>query len=119
MPFGGHQQVCKNKLLSLMPYTHLLPMPLYKALIRAFGENKEVLDELVEIKTLGISIERFERIVKQENYAIASRTLYLINPIYKYKFGISARKQFGLIALLPFIRNFFTTCAYYLIEDKK
>jgi SAM-dependent methyltransferase len=119
MPFGGHQQICKNKLLSLAPYTHLLPMPLYKALIRAFGESKEVLNELVELKTLGISIERFEKIVKQENYHITQRTWYLINPIYKYKFGLAARKQFGLIAAIPFIRNFFTTAAFYLIEDKK
>src|SRR5215471_12574104 len=40
MPFGGHQQVCKNKLLSVLPYYHLLPGPIYKAMLRAGGESE-------------------------------------------------------------------------------
>lgn len=29
-PFGGHQQICNNKLLSHLPWFHLLPRPVYK-----------------------------------------------------------------------------------------
>ena len=36
MPFGGHQQVCKNKLLSITPYFHLLPDFLYKGILKLF-----------------------------------------------------------------------------------
>jgi 2-polyprenyl-3-methyl-5-hydroxy-6-metoxy-1,4-benzoquinol methylase len=27
MPFGGHQQLCRNKVLAKLPYYHLLPRP--------------------------------------------------------------------------------------------
>jgi hypothetical protein len=49
--------------------------------------------DLVEIKDTGISIERFERIVKQCGYNILHHRHYLINPIYKYKFGWKAKSN--------------------------
>jgi 2-polyprenyl-3-methyl-5-hydroxy-6-metoxy-1,4-benzoquinol methylase len=117
MPHGGHQQVCSNKFLSILPWFHLLPTFLYKNLLKLLGENQFTIKELLEIKDTGISIERFERIVQKANYIIPAKTFYLINPIYKYKFGFQPRKQFKLIAAIPFVRNFFTTCAYYLIKN--
>lgn len=117
MPHGGHQQVCSNKFLSILPWFHLLPAFLYKNFLKLFGENQFTIKELLEIKDTGISIERFERIVQKANYTIPAKTFYLINPIYRYKFGLQPRKQFGLIAAIPFVRNFFTTCVYYLIKN--
>lgn len=119
MPFGGHQQICHSKLLSLMPYFHLLPSVLYKFILQIFGENKAVIQELLEIKQTGISIERFEKIIKETNYQICKKDWFLINPIYEYKFNLKPRLQFNLIRKIPIIRNFFTTCVYYLIEIKK
>ncbi len=113
MPFGGHQQILKNKLLANMPYYHLLPTPLYGGLLRAFGQDPA---GLLEIKETGISIERFERIVKRTGYRISAVRHYLINPIYEFKFGLKPREQVGLIRHIPYLRDFFTTCAYYLIE---
>ncbi len=115
MPFGGHQQLCRNKWLSKLPYYHLLPMPLYKGILQAFGEPESVKKDLEEIKETGISIERFERIAKA-NYEILIRQLYLFNPIYQYKFNVKPRKQSGLIAPLPYVRDFVSTCVYYLIR---
>lgn len=117
MPFGGHQQVAKSKILSALPYYHMLPRPLYGWILRALGESPQKVANMLEIKDTGISIERFERILRDEKYTILKRQLYLINPIYKYKFGVSARKQLGLISAIPVLRNFLSTCAYYLIED--
>lgn len=119
MPFGGHQQICKNKVASLLPYYHLLPLFLYKAMLRMFGESDNIIADLEEIKETGISLERFERIVKETGYTIQVKTLYFINPIYKVKFGLKPRKQLGLIAAIPWLRNFFTTCGYYLITPAK
>lgn len=116
MPHGGHQQVCRSKFLSMLPWFHLLPAPLYKAVLKAGGESEPVIRELLEIKDTGISIERFERIVKKSGYTIPLKTHYLVNPIYKYKFGWSPREQFSLISAIPFVRNVFSTCAYYLIK---
>ena len=119
MPFGGHQQVAKSKVLSSVPYYHMLPRSIYKWILKAFGESPQKVENMLEIKDTGISNERFEKILKKENYTTLKRQLYLINPIYKYKFGLSARKQLGIISAIPVLRNFLSTCAYYLIEENK
>lgn len=115
MPFGGHQQICKNKVLAKLPYMHLLPRPLYRSILTWGGESSIHIDELMEVKETGISIERFEKCIKSANMSILKRTYYLINPIYQYKFGLKARKQNVIIASIPWLRNYFTTCMYYLI----
>lgn len=119
MPFGGHQQIAHNKWLSKLPYYHLLPMPLYKGMLKAFGESEKMVEDLAEIKETGISLERFERIVKKTDQQVTNKCLYLINPIYEYKFGLKPRTQVGLIKAIPFFRNFLTTCGYYLVAPVK
>lgn len=116
MPHGGHQQICNSKVISMFPYLHLLPAPFYKGVLKAAGEKQRAIEELLEIKETGISIERFERILKHHKYEIILRRFYLINPIYKYKFGWKPRLQSGFISRIPFFRNFVTTCMYYLIR---
>jgi 2-polyprenyl-3-methyl-5-hydroxy-6-metoxy-1,4-benzoquinol methylase len=116
MPHGGHQQVCKSKFLSVLPYFHLLPNPIYKAILKLSGEYDAVINELLENKATGISIERFERIVKASGFTIPAKIFYLINPIYQYKFGIKPRKQFGIISAIPYLRDFLSTCVYYMIK---
>ena len=112
MPFGGHQQICKSR-ISRLPYIHLLPKGMYKWVLRTRKENVE---EMMEIRDTGISIERFEKICKKEGYTIFHAGHYLINPIYEWKFGWKPRKQISLIKLIPFFRNFLTTCVYYIIQ---
>lgn len=116
MPFGGHQQICKNKLLSKMPFYHLLPMFLYKGVLRLFGETKKTIEDLVEIKETGISIRRFERIVENNTYKINKKTLYFINPNYEIKFGLKPRKLNKIVAGIPYFKDFFATCYYCVIE---
>ncbi|MDQ6756122.1 MAG: methyltransferase domain-containing protein [Bacteroidota bacterium] len=116
MPFGGHQQMCRSKLLSKLPYYHLLPKKLYRWILK---KNNEPVEALMEIRETGISIERFEKIVKQTNYCILHKNFYLINPIYKYKFGLKPRKQIPFLKSIPYIRDYFTTCVYYLITPNK
>lgn len=115
MPYGGHQQLLRNKYLSKIPYYHLLPMPFYKGILKA---AKEDVPNMADIKETGISIERFERIIHKTGYKILKRKHYLLNPIYRYKFGWRPKEQFALLAGIPWVRNFFTTCVYYLIEKK-
>jgi len=115
MPFGGHQQIMHGKILSKLPYYHLLPMFIYKGILKAGKENVQ---EMEEIKETGISIERFEKIVKQTGYSVVNKTHFLINPIYEYKFGWKPRVQGKLVSKIKYLRNFFTTCVYYLITPK-
>ena len=116
MPFGGHQQLLKNKIASNLPYYHILPNPIYKGIMRAFGEDKGLIDFMIETKDTGISIERFEKILRTNEFEIKSKQWFLINPIYKFKFGLKPRKQNWLFGAVPFVRNFLTTCVYYTIQ---
>lgn len=115
MPFGGHQQICKNKWLARLPWYHLLPRPLYRWILKKFHEN---VAEMMEIRDTRISIERFERICRQKNYGIVHKRHYLINPIYEMKFGWKPRKQIAVVRAMPWVRNFVTTCVYYLITPE-
>ncbi|MEO6455767.1 MAG: class I SAM-dependent methyltransferase [Ginsengibacter sp.] len=116
MPFGGHQQICKTKWLSKLPYYHLLPKRIYKWILTKYNEP---VDDLLEVKETGISIEHFEKLVRQTDYKILNKTFYFINPIYKYKFGWKAKKQLPVLKNIPYLRDFFTTCVYYLITPAK
>ncbi len=116
MPFGGHQQICRSGILSKLPFYHLLPMPLYKGILKAFGEPSKTIEDLVEIKETGISIRRFEKIVDSSGYDYDKKDLYFINPNYKIKFGLTPRKLTALIKHIPYFRDFFTTCYYCVIH---
>lgn len=115
MPFGGHQQICKS-VISRLPYIHLLPRPLYSWILKSGNEN---VAEMMEVRDTGISIERFERICKQTGYDIQHKRHYLLNPIYEWKFGWKPVKQLPVIRMIPFFRNFLTTCVYYCIVPEE
>ena len=114
MPFGGHQQMCVHS-LSKVPYLHLLPKFIYKNMLKLFKEDEGTVELLLEIKDTGISIERFEKIVEEKKYQTLEKTHYLINPIYEWKFGWKPKVQNSLVTKIPYLRNYITTCVYYLI----
>ena len=88
-----------------MPFYHMLPRPIYLGLLKMFGE-KETLPDLMSIVDTQISINRFEKLVKECNFKIDKRQFYLMNPIYKYKFNLKPREQFKLIAAIPWFRGY-------------
>jgi len=114
MPFGGHQQICEHK-IGMMPWYHILPKPIYKGILKMIDEPEGVVNELMDIYDTQITIERFEKIVRSSGMKFINKRHFLINPIYKYKFGLKPRKQLGIISAIPFVRNFLTTCVYYTI----
>lgn len=116
MPFGGHQQTCHNKLLSKLPYFHLLPMFMFKGVLKLFGEHKSTIRSLEEIKDTGIGINKFLRVVKENDLHFAEKDLFLINPNYEVKFGLKPRKQVVIMKDLPYLRDFFTTCVYCVVR---
>ena len=118
MPYGGHQQVCKSKLLSRIPYYHLLPGTVYKTVLKIGGENPMTIEELMDVKSTGISIERFENALQFNKMEIVGKRHYLFNPIYQYKFGVKPRIQNRIISHIPWLRNFVTTAVYYLVRPQ-
>lgn len=117
-PFGGHQQICESGFLSKLPYFHLLPPSMYRAVLRLFGESDGKIHALLEIKETGISLDRFERLSEKNNYLLLSKTLFLINPNYEVKFGLKPRRLPTFLGKIPYFRNFVSTCGYYLISAK-
>ncbi|MDO9512140.1 MAG: class I SAM-dependent methyltransferase [Bacteroidales bacterium] len=118
-PFGGHQQMCLNKYLSITPYYHLLPSGLYKMLLRWGGESEAKIVGLMEVRETGITIERFKRIFRKAGFIIEKQQLYFINPNYEIKFKLKPRLQSTIITSIPWVRNFFITTCYYLLKAKK
>lgn len=116
MPYGGHQQIAHNKFLSRLPYFHLLPMSVYRLLLKMFGEPKLTIQELTEIKQTGITIEQLERYLKSAKFRIRAVRHYFINPIYSYKFKLKPRVQNKIIERVPFLRDFVTSASYYLVS---
>jgi SAM-dependent methyltransferase len=115
MPFGGHQQLCEGR-LSKLPWYHVLPKGLYKRILKAGGESDTTIICLEEIWDTKILIEQLERYYKNNGFVVARKQWFLINPIYKYKFGLEPRKQFWLLGAIPYLRNIWTTCAYYVVR---
>lgn len=116
MPYGGHQQIAKSKFLAKMPYYHLLPRPIYKMILKSFGEKDKLIEDLLEIKDTGISTNQFEKLCKSNSYKTLKRVKYLVAPIYEYKFGYKTKLLPKWLGLIPFIKDFFTFQSYYIIK---
>lgn len=115
MPFGGHQQLCKSKLLSKLPWFHLLPKAIYSAVLKSFGESEATITNLMEIKETGITIERMHQIIGENNFKAFKETYWVTNPIYVKKFNIKPIKS---IVNIPYLRNFYVTAHYVMFGDK-
>lgn len=118
MPFGGHQQTARKKITSHLPFIHLLPTHLYKFTLKILGEKENTIKQLLEIKKDGCTIEYFLKIVNRTHYKIIHQQLYLINPHYEIKFGLTPQKLNNKISSIPFLRNFFSTSCFYLLKSK-
>lgn len=118
MPFGGHQQICNNRILSSLPFIHLLPKKAYKKFLVNVGENWRTVSELVEIKECRITIEHLKKLVKELNLTQIDERYYFINPHYESKFGLKPRKTISFFSAIPFLRNFFTTSYFTILKNK-
>ncbi len=116
MPFGGHQQIARGRIISHLPFIHLLPTSLYMMILKIFGEKKDTIKELLSIKKTRCSIERFLSVVQQSNYKIIDQQFYLINPHYETKFGLTPKKLDKQISRIPYLRNFFSTSCFYVLR---
>ena len=61
-------------------------------------------------------VEKFEKLAKQTGYDILDKQFWFINPHYEQKFNLKPRKLNALIAKIPYLRNFCTTSAFYLLK---
>ncbi|KAA6343390.1 Ubiquinone biosynthesis O-methyltransferase [termite gut metagenome] len=116
MPFGGHQQICRNKIISFLPFLHLLPNPLYRGIAKISGESQKCIDELMSIKHCRTTIEMFESLAHETGYFIENRKLWFINPHYEAKFHLHPCSLSPFIARIPYIRNFVSTSCFFILK---
>lgn len=115
MPFGGHQQMAKNKFLSHFAWSHLLPRGVFRAIYTAGGCGDAVAD-FFDIRDTKVTVEGFERLLRKEHFEVVDRTLWLINPNYETKFGMRPRKLSRIASAIPLLRDFMATTCYYIIK---
>lgn len=115
MPFGGHQQICQNKFLSKLPWFHLLPMAIYKSILKAFNEPEGIINELMDIKSTGVTIEFIKRQIDSNEFKVVKEIHWLLNPIYVKKFSFKPLRSYFNI---PYLRNIYCTAHYVLFERK-
>ena len=64
------------------------------------------------------TVERFESIARKRSYQVLQRKIFLINPIYQFKFGWVPRTQHAILSRLPYLRDFLSTAVYFLVSEK-
>lgn len=116
MPFGGHQQICNSRILSKLPWFHLLPKVIYKTILKLFKESDEVIKELMDIKSTGVIIEFIVNQIKKNNFKIIKQTHWLLNPIYIKKFNFNPIKS---LINIPYVKNIYCTAHYILFEKSQ
>ena len=118
MPFGGHQQICRNRFLTHIPFIHLFPNFIYSKLLKLGKETDECIEELLSIKSTSVSIGQFHRLVNRSKLGISDQELWFINPHYKQKFGIKPRKLNTAISRIPYFRDFVTSAFICILKPK-
>ena len=116
MPFGGHQQICGNRLCRI-PFIHLLPAKVYKGYLELSGESRDTIRELLSIRRAAMSIESFEELCKITGLSVIDRKLWLINPHYKAKFGLAPRELPKCMSRSRWLRNRLSSSCFYILQD--
>lgn len=114
MPFGGHQQICRNPLCRI-PFIHLLPEKWYEGYLRICKEKDDKINELMSIRRSRMSIEGFESLCCRNGLKIEDRTLWLVNPHYKAKFGLRPVKLHKYLSCGRWLRNHMSTSCFYIL----
>ncbi|MGI6572731.1 MAG: class I SAM-dependent methyltransferase [Fermentimonas sp.] len=118
MPFGGHQQICRNRVVSSLPFIHLLPRKTYEALLKKTGVDKHAIEELLGIRDCRMTIEHFKKLIRESDLKQIDEVYYFINPHYDVKFGLKPCKVIFPFFALPVCRNYYTT-SYFVILKKR
>lgn len=124
-PFGGHQH-CFKSVNKFLPYIHLLPPALERGIIsldrdvrkRMSAENQKIFWQWRAMARRGkMTIASFEKLVSLTCLNIIRRELYLIRPVFSYRYGLAPLKNL-LFGKVPGLRELTTTGALYLLRKE-
>lgn len=117
MPFGGHQQIARSRVVSHVPFLHLLPSGWYRRLLSLFGEDAFTVNELMSIRATRITVEGFGRLADMAGFKVADRLLWLVNPHYDIKFGLRPVRLCRALSGIPYLRDFMATSCFYMLSN--
>jgi SAM-dependent methyltransferase len=110
-PFGGHQQNGRS-ILRKIPYLHLMPSRIVRALGRIAGEHPHIVESIVTQRHIGLSIRQFERLSAKHGYRIHRKDLFLFRPVFQVRYGLPTKRMPDI----PAVREFFVLGCECLLQ---
>ena len=99
-PFGLHQQVFCKSILKYIPFLSLFPKSLLKFIFYLFKEDKHTIDELFEIESCAMTINKFIKLIEKTKYNIQYQKYYFIRPSHELRYGLKTITScFGKVPL--------------------
>ena len=113
-PFGGHQHLLRNT-LGRLPYTHLLPKPLFTKMT-ASGWHSVDIEEVRRLSKIRLMPKSFKAAAHAAGYAICHEQYYLLRPVFKMKFGLPTVPLTPL-KWLPGVKELLSLEANYILQS--
>ena len=100
-PFGGHQQNGRSILRSI-PYLHLFPSLIIRALGKAAGEDPNIVESIITQRQIGLSIRQFKELISSHGYRIHRQDFFLLRPVFQVRYGLPTKRMLDI----PLVREF-------------
>jgi SAM-dependent methyltransferase len=101
-PFGGHQQNGRS-ILRTIPYLHLLPPPMIRALGKITGEYPHIVESIITQRRIGLGIGQFQDLCALHGYRIHRKDLFLFRPVFQARYGLAAKRMPDIPAVREFL----------------
>jgi SAM-dependent methyltransferase len=116
-PFGAHQQILPGKKTLMVPYNklpyiQLLPDAMFSSIVRGDTSPHR---EVARLRTIRLTITKFERAAQQAALAILNKKFYLSRPTFVLRYGAPVIGA-SFLGAIPLLRELTVTAAYYLLE---
>ncbi|MCX8051941.1 MAG: class I SAM-dependent methyltransferase [Chlorobi bacterium] len=85
-PFGGHQHLLQTR-LGMVPWVHLLPRPVFEIVVSG-SDRPADREEVRRLRSIRLTVEKFERAAASAGLEIVAADLYLLRPVFRFKFGL-------------------------------
>jgi SAM-dependent methyltransferase len=90
-PFAGHHQNGVSA-LRRVPWLHLLPPAVLRALGRRFGEAPHVVDQASRNFRTGLGVSAFRALARRHGFSPLVWELFWIRPAFLARFGLRPRR---------------------------
>ena len=93
-----------------------MPVSILKFVLHLFGENKDTLDKLLEIRNSRMTIGNFIKIYKKLTFKKIKSAFFTVRPSHELRYGFKTRKSY--IGNIPLLRELFVTGVVFILKIK-